>query len=575
MTTSTASNASGFFNNPLVRTRITSANVKPPEMLLGYFVGPFCAFISNAIFGSYLNRYYSDVLGWTNTARFGMFSTILPMASVILVVLGNLVIGRFIDNTRTSQGKARPYMLMSVPFVVVAIALLFMTPTGVGSGLQMLWIAISYNLYYAIAYPLFYTAHSSMVGLSTRNSNQRGLLATLSNASGVAAIGIGASILVPILLQSYLFVNNDGTIDTAASYAHWRVVMIVLCVLTAAGILCEYYFTRERITEENIKLNIVEEKLPMAQQVKACMGNGYWWIIILYFLLFQLSGMIKNGSMSYYTRWMFDGISTEASAGAAMSTLGLIGGIPTAVGMLLAWPIANRFGKRNAVMVGMVFAVLGGAVSLIDVHSLVMVCIGVVLKGIGSIPAMYVTLALLSDVLDHLEAKNGFRSDGFTMSVYGAIMVGMTGLGNGLINALLTSAGYDPSATAQNGAVQTVLVLCYIGAELICYAVIAVLMVFLNVEKHVKDDQATILEHQKAAVLAAGGEWIEPAERLRREQEQADLVAEQARKDELKARCVKKGLDYEAEEAKYQARLAQRARRAEARKARRSGGRPQ
>ena len=149
-------------------------------------------------------------------------------------------------------------------------------------------------------------------------------------------------------------------------------------------------------------------------------------------------------------------------------------------------------------------------------------------------------------------------------------MVGMTGLGNGLINALLTSAGYDPSATAQNGAVQTVLVLCYIGAELVCYAVIAVLMVFLNVEKHVKDDQATILEHQKAAVLTAGGEWVEPAERLRREQEQADFVSEQARKDELKARCAKKGLDYEAEEAKYQARLAQKARRAEARKARRS-----
>lgn len=570
MTTSTALKNGGFFNNPLVRTRITSANVKPPEMLLGYFVGPFCSFISNAIFGSYLNRYYSDVLGWTNTAKFGMFSTILPMASVILVVLGNLVIGRFIDDTRTSQGKARPYMLMSVPFVVVAIALLFMTPTGVGAGLQMLWIALSYNLYYAIAYPLFYTAHSSMVGLSTRNSNQRGLLATLSNASGVAAIGIGASILVPILLQSYLFVNHDGTIDTVASYAHWRVVMIVLCVLTAIGILCEYYFTRERITEENIKLNIVEEKLPMAQQVKACMGNGYWWIIILYFLLFQLSGMIKNGSMSYYTRWMFDGISTEAAAGAAMSTLGLIGGIPTAVGMLLAWPIANKFGKRNSVMIGMVFAVIGGAVSLIDVHNLVMVCVGVVLKGVGSIPAMYVTLALLSDVLDHLEAKNGFRSDGFTMSVYGAIMVGMTGLGNGLINALLTSAGYDPSATAQNGAVQTVLVLCYIGAELVCYAVIAVLMVFLNVEKHVKDDQATILEHQKAAVLTAGGEWVEPAERLRREQEQADFVSEQARKDELKARCAKKGLDYEAEEAKYQARLAQKARRAEARKARRS-----
>lgn len=564
MATATTRTNGGFFDNPLVRTRITSANVKPPEMLLGYFVGPFCAFISNAIFGSYLNRYYSDVLGWTDTAKFGVFSAVLPMASVILVIIGNLAVGRLIDNTRTSQGKARPYMLLSVPFVVVAIALLFMTPTGSAPIAQMIWIAVSYNLYYALAYPLFYTAHSSMVGLSTRNSNQRGLLATLSNASGVAAVGVGASILVPILLQSYLFVDHGGVIDAAASYAHWRVVMVVLCVVTAIGILVEYFFTRERITEENMKLNIQEAKLPMAQQARACMSNGYWWIIIGYFLLFQLSGLIKNGSMSYYSRWMFDGVNSEASAGAAMSMLGMIGGIPTAVGMLLAWPIANKLGKRNAVLFGMIFAVIGGAVSLIDIHSFVIVCIGVVLKGIGSIPAMYVTLAILSDVLDHLEAKNGFRSDGFTMSVYGAIMVGMTGLGNGIINLLLTATGYDATAASQNEGVQTVLAGCYIGAELVCYAAIVILMVFLGVEKYVKEDQATILEHQKAAVLAAGGEWIEPAERLRREQEAADREAEAARLEELRARCAKKGLDFEAEEAKYQAKLAAKAAKAEA-----------
>lgn len=563
MATSSTSTRKGFFDNPLVRTRITSANVKPPEMLLGYFVGPFCAFISNAIFSSYLNRYYSDVIGWTDTSKFGVFSAMLPVVSVIAVIIGNLVVGRLIDNTRTSQGKARPYMLLSVPFVVVAIALLFLVPYEGSPIVQMVWIAVSYNLYYAIAYPLFYTAHSSMVGLSTRNTNQRGLLATLSNASGVAAVGIGASIVVPILLQSYLFVDGDA----AASYAHWRVAMIVLCILTAIGILLEYYFTRERITEENIKLNIKEEKLPMKQQAKVCMSNGVWWLIILYFLLFQFSGMVKNGSMSYYSRWMFDGIDTEAAAGAAMSTLGLIGGIPTAVGMLVAWPIANKVGKRNAVMFGMIFAVIGGCVSLIDVHNFVIVCVGIVLKGIGSIPAMYVTLALLSDVLDHLEARNGFRSDGFTMSVYGAIMVGMTGLGNGLINALLTATGYDPSAAAQNEGVQTMLALCYLGMELICYAIIVVLMAFLNVEKYVAQDQQTILEHQKAEVLAAGGEWVEPAERLRMEQEEADRQAEQARKEELRARCARKGLDFEAEEAKYQAKQEAKARKAREREA--------
>lgn len=552
----TESSMDRIFDNPLVRTKITSANVKTREMLLGYLIGPFCAFISNAIFGSYLNRYYSDVIGWTDTGRFGRFSAFLPMISVIFVIIGNLIVGRLIDNTRTPQGKARPYLLLSAPLVVIAIALLFLTPQGGSPAMQMVWIAVSYNLYYAVAYPLFYTAHSSMVALSTRNSNHRGLLATFSNASGVAAVGIGASILVPMLLQSFLFVEKDGVIDTAASYSNWRLVMIILCIVTFLGIMLEYYFTRERITEENQKLDIKEEKLPMMKQLKACVNNRYWWIIILYFLLFQFGGLVKNGSMSYYCRWMFDGIAGEAAAGAAMGTLGLIGGIPTAVGMVLAWPIANKLGKQRAVTAGLAISVLGGLVSFIDVHNFVIVCIGVILKGIGSIPAMYVTLALLSDVLDHLEAKNGFRSDGFTMSVYGAIMVGMTGLGNGIINALLTASGYNAAAAAQNTGVQTMLVICYLGMELICYAVIVILMGFLKVEKHVKEDQKTILRHQKEAVLAAGGKWIEPEERLRMEQEEAERTAEEARKEELKAYCSKKGLSYEQEEEKYQKKLA-------------------
>ena len=558
--------SSRFFDSPLARTKITSANVKPREMLLGYFVGPFCAFISNAIFGSYLNRYYSDVLGWTDTARFGVFSAMLPIISVIFVILGNLVVGRLIDNTRTPQGKARPYLLLSAPLVAVAIALLFLTPESGSPMMQMVWIAVSYNLYYAVAYPFFYTAHSSMVALSTRNSGHRGMLATFSNASGVAAVGIGASILVPTFLQSFLFVEHDGVIDQAASYQNWRIVMIALCVVTLCGILLEYYFTRERITEENMKLNIKEEKIPMLQQLKGCVSSKYWWIIILYFLLFQFGGLVKNGSMSYYCRWMFDGVATEAAAGAAMGTLGLIGGLPTAIGMVLAWPIANKLGKQRSVVIGLAISVLGGLVSFIDLHNFVLVCAGIILKGVGSIPAMYVTLALLSDVLDHLEARNGFRSDGFTMSVYGAIMVGMTGLGTGIINALLTMSGYNAAATAQNAAVQGMLALCFLGIELVCYAAIVVLMLFLKVEKHVKEDQAVILEHQKAAVLAAGGKWIEPDQRLRMEQEEAERAAEEARKEELRAWCAKKGLSYDDEEAKYQKKLSEKKAKAQARK---------
>ena len=168
-------------------------------------------------------------------------------------------------------------------------------------------------------------------------------------------------------------------------------------------------------------------------------------------------------------------------------------------------------------------------VCFIDVHSFVLVCVGMVLKGIGSIPAMYVTMALLSDVLDHLEAKNGFRSDGFTMSVYGSIMVGLTGICTGIINGLLTFAGYtntgvacDPSTLTiinnvadytgkvvyrQMGGVENVLAFAFLGMEVITFAIIVFMMSRLDVEKHIEEDHRIIKENQKAAVLAAGGTW--------------------------------------------------------------------
>jgi GPH family glycoside/pentoside/hexuronide:cation symporter len=82
------------------------------------------------------------------------------------------------------------------------------------------------------------------------------------------------------------------------------------------------------------------------------------------------------------------------------------------------------------------------------------------------------------------------------------------------------------------------------------------LIAFFTVEKFLSDDQKKIVERQKAEVLAAGGEWIDPEERLRREQEEADKLAEEARRAELKTRCEKRGLSFEEEEKKYLEKLA-------------------
>ena len=481
------------------------------EMGLGYFLGPVFAQLSNAVFAAYLNRYYSDVIEWTDAAKYGMFSTLLPVISVLFIVIGNLYAGRRIDEIRTPQGKARPFLVLSAPIVPTAIMLLFFMPRSWPPFARMFWIAFTYNFYFAFAWPVYFTAHSALCGLSTRNAKEKGRLAALTNASAVTASGLGAAILVPVLLQHYLFADSrDGGVDVPVSYHHWRRFSLVLAAAAFAAILVEYFFTRERVTESEMGMSLRYEEtlvrpgeisldadtnkaaagelktpaLTQRDHVRACMGNRYWRMIILFFLFYQISGVMKNGSMGYYCRWMFSQAVDEESAGALLSTVGFVGGIPTAAGFVLAWPVARRMGKRNAIMAGMLLSVAGGLICFADVHSFPVVLAGIVVKAVGTIPAMYVSMALLSEVLDYMEKMNGFRSDGFTMSIYGSIMVGASGLGTGLINRLLMLGGYDAQQLVQGPTVQKVLAFCYLGMDLFCYAAIAAAMVFLTVEKH-------------------------------------------------------------------------------------------
>ena len=549
-----------FFQNLVLKTKINSSSVKLQEMLIGYFLAPLCAMMANSIFSAYLTRYYADVIGLTDK-QFGIFSMALPIVSTVFVIAGNILVGQWIDNTRTPAGKARPYLFLAAPIMAVAIILLFMTPGGdnvqsTNYLMKMIWIAVSFNLFYAIGYPCYYTAHSSMVALSTRNGGQRGLLATLSNASMVAAAGVGASILVPILLQPIMFVTGaDGTIDRAASYNNWRMLGIALAVLTFLGIMLEYFFTRERITEETMNLNVKEEKIPMRKHIEVCTKEKFWWMVVIYILFFQMGQLVKNTSMSFYARWMFDSVlsssNPEATSGALMSTLGLVGGLPSAVGMVIAWPLASKLGKKRAVVLGLILSLIGGIVAFINVHSFPIVTFGVVLKAVGIIPSQYVMVAILSDVLDHLEAKNGFRSDGFTMSIYGATMVGLAVLSMGIVNIFLSSMGYDASLTTQPASAQTGMVIAYLCMDMIGFVISIVALWGMNVEKYLDEDKEKILERQKAAVIAEGGTWIPPEERERLETEKAEREAEEERIKELKAKCAKQGLNFEEENKKY------------------------
>lgn len=559
----------GFFNNPILRTKIKSAHPKLfPEGLLGYFVGPTFALLTNSILSGYLNKYMTDILDMNVWAS--GFLTWLPVISVLFVIAGNIIVGRIMDHLKTSAGKARPLLLMSIPLAVLALLLLYIISPFATNVLNtdmqimtLICIAIGYNLWFAIAYPFYYTSHAALVNLSTRNGKSRSLLATLSNATALAAMGL-TNMVLPFF-YNLLFVPIEGTtmIDQQASYDHWKIFVIALIVVNVIGVIAEYFFTRERVTEETADLQTLDRKqsVSIKQQAKICFKDKFWVIIIIFFFLYQLGGMMKNVSQLYFCQALFEvdlggGVMGYSNTNASLSgLLAMIGAIPTALGMVVALPLANKIGKGKAIMFGAILSAIGGLIGFIAPSNFAVVTTSFVIKAFGSTPAMYLSMALMADILDHQEAMHGVRTDGLTMTIYGAIMAGMTGVATGLMNAVLGAVGYT-ATNFHSPAVQEAMKWIFIGGETICYIIIFVIFIFMGVEKFTKFDQKAIRKDQKTAAEAEGKEFIDPMERMKLEEAEAEAEIEAARIVELKAKCEKKGLDFEAEEAAYQAKAA-------------------
>lgn len=475
-----------FWSSPLARSAVRSGEVKLPEMLLGYFIGPFGALLSSGIFTSMLQNYFTDVLKLDLT-----FLTTLQLFSTILIVAANLVVGQLIERTRCLAGKARPWILLSALTLSVASVLMFIVPFQ--GAAKMVWVAVAYNLYYAVAYPIYNTANSTLIPVSTRNSQQRGALASFTNVAGLGVMGAG-SMVFPMLVSFAL--KEDQNL--------WFLTMLAIAIFSALTILLQYKFTRERVTEETLGQTGSEgpKAASLGAQLKAVTGERWWWIIILFYLGFQWSGAMKNGSMAFFCKWVMDNsfFGSPDAWGASQSLLGILGAIPMAVAAVFVVPLANKFSKRVVVFCGMAVGVVGGVIAGLGNGQIIPVAIGVALKCLGSAPAAYMILAMLADVIDHIEFKSGIRTDGLTMSIYSSIMVAATPICNSIFSAMLNASGYNQAAdvalntTGQIASAKAAINISYIWVETVAYAVCALLIFLFTVEKKLPEEQRAIAE---------------------------------------------------------------------------------
>ena len=466
-----------------LNSRITSESVTNKEKWFGYLLGPAGALLLNAVLATYLNVYYTDVLNLTHIWG-GIFLTVFPIVSKVIDAITNIIFGYVIDRTKTKQGKARPWLLLSAPLVAITGVLLFTVPKA-SEAVQVVWVMVSYNLFYSFAYTIFNMSHNLMVPLSTRNTTERGSLSVFNQISTIMMSGILVALIFPMVIMPMLGVDK----------AKWIAVMGILSIITLPLILLEYYFTKERVTEET--QDTEEKKIPFKTQLKLVFTDKYLLIVFAYFFIYTFGMSMKNLGLVYYCNYVLG----TYNDGITQMLVSVIGGVPMGIGIFAVWPLAKKFGKRNVTMWGFVLYAIGSLICWLVPTNLVVVLIGQFIKNIGGLPCAYVFMALFADTLDHLEWKSGIRCDGVAMSIYNVIAVALVGIVTGIFNGLLSSAGYiAPSldaagntvAATQPEAVLNTITFSFVGLEVFTGIVLAVLLVFFSVEKTLSRKQAII-----------------------------------------------------------------------------------
>ncbi len=487
------SSINSIFSRPSLASKIDSEDTTKKEKIFGYLLGPAGALLLNGILATYLNVFYTDVLNLTVVGS-GLFLTLFPILSRTLDAFFNIFIGRAIDKTTTKEGKARPWLLLSAPVLLISGILLCIVPSS-SIKVQVVWVVISFNLFYGLAFNLFTMSHNLMVPLSTRNIEQRGSLSVLNNIANTMMTGVIAALIFPAVILPVLGANPKL----------WLITISILSIIAFPLIVLEYYFTKERITLEDLgKSDSDKANQPTGkQQLKAIFADKYCIIIFVYFAISLVAAQLKNTSLVYYCNYVLG----TYNDGYTQSLVSIIGGLPMGIGLLAVWPIAKKFGKKNTTVVGFILMAIGSFICYVAPRSLPIVLAGQFIKNIGALPSAYIFMALFADVLDHLEWKHRFRCDGMAMSVYSIITTVSAGLATGIFNLGLSMSGYvapvfDASTgittgVIQNSSTQSVITIFFVGLEVITGLICAGLLYYLDVEKVIEKEQIEILKRKE------------------------------------------------------------------------------
>lgn len=331
------------------------------------------------------------------------------IATIIGLFLGPIR-GLIIDNTRSSKGKFRPYLLYTgIPSAILLTVFAFL-PFETMTYNQKLWsLFISYMLL-QLCYPFYDQAYTTLVQVMSPNSTERADVITVSTFIYSLAPTI-MGFFVPLIA------GFTGGLEHINAY---RVIMPALGIGGALIGLFSYFGTKERI----IVSKDYTPKVPFFKGIGAGIANKYQWARSLtsWCILFQAG--VGNVTTWYFYYGIKDvlNLSTEQQ-GVLNGTLMTILGAAATPAMLLSPLLIRKLGKRNMY----IFYILGNVITLVGMYLFIeqiwVLYAFIWIRGFFNTFPLIADSAMSADVLDYQQYKSGDRLEGLMGQFVGTIGV--------------------------------------------------------------------------------------------------------------------------------------------------------
>lgn len=445
---------------------------------IGYMFGDFGNDLTFLLSSSFLLKFYTDVMD-VDAYVVG----IIMMIARFVDAFTDVAMGRICDKSKmTPAGKFKPWIRrMCGPVAIVSFLIYQSSLSGLPKPAKIAYLFITYILWGSVFYTSINIPYGSMASAISGNPDDRQSLSTFRTMGGVLA---GAIIMAVVPLIIYNKENGNEVI----SGAKFTLVAGICSVLAIICYLLCYHLTTERvrteISQEQLKKNNIGKMLSNAFKNRAL-------ISIIVATIFMLISQLTIQQMANYVFPNYYGNAKIQSLSFVMMGGGMI------IAAVIAKPLSKKFGKAEiSVASNMVAGIVCALLYFIRPQNVWVYVAFQFLCWFGLGIFSMVVWALITDVIDYSEIKNGIREDGSVYALYSFARKLGQSLTSGLSGALLSMIGYKKSTAFDKNVVEGIFDISTLLPAISFILLALILWFWYPLKKKLVDENVEILRQK-------------------------------------------------------------------------------